>query len=124
MIDHVSISVSDLDRSAAFYQAVLAQLGMEKLAEKPGTVGFGKKYPEFWLNFREDLEPLSANSGRHICLRAQSTEEVDRFWQSATKLGAADEGAPGLRPEYTAQYYAAFIRDFDGNSIEAVTFVS
>ena len=71
MIDHVSIAVRDLAASARFYEAVLATLGYAKLADRPATIGFGKKYPEFWLNERRNMTPVDADSGAHICLRAR-----------------------------------------------------
>ena len=77
MIDHVSIAVSDLSASADFYGAVLAPLGLAKLVDRtPATIGFGKKYPEFWLNAREGLKPQAETTGIHICLRAPSEVAV------------------------------------------------
>lgn len=123
MIDHVSIAVRDLAAAARFYEAVLAPLGMTRLENRPATVGFGKSYPEFWLNAREDLTPLPPGSGAHVCLRARSTEVVDAFHAAALAAGGESDGTPGLRPHHGDGYYAAFIRDADGNRIEAVTFV-
>jgi catechol 2,3-dioxygenase-like lactoylglutathione lyase family enzyme len=123
MIDHVSIPVRDLKTSAAFYTALLAPLGMTQLREADRTVGFGKTYPEFWLNARAGLKPSPPDSGTHICLRAPDAQAVDAFHAAALAAGAASDGAPGKRPEYSARYYAAFIRDHDGNRIEAVTFL-
>jgi catechol 2,3-dioxygenase-like lactoylglutathione lyase family enzyme len=124
MIDHVSIGVSDLAASAAFYARVLATLGHTKLEVRPATVGFGKKYPEFWLNLRQGMPPVGDDTGSHVCLRAGSTAAVDAFHAAALAAGGTDDGAPGLRPHRTGAYYAAFIRDPDGNRIEAVTFVT
>jgi catechol 2,3-dioxygenase-like lactoylglutathione lyase family enzyme len=123
MIDHVSIAVRDLTASARFYQAALGALGFAKLVERPGTVGFGKKYPEFWLNERRAMSPVDPDSGTHVCLRAPDTAAVAAFHAAALAAGGRSDGAPGLRPEYTAGYYAAFVRDPEGNCIEAVTFV-
>ena len=123
MIDHVSIAVRDLDAAARFYAAVLAPLGFTQLETRPATVGFGKTYPEFWLNLRKDMTPVAAGSGAHVALRARSTEMVDAFHAAALAAGGASDGAPGLRPQHGEGYYAAFIRDADGNRIEAVTFV-
>jgi catechol 2,3-dioxygenase-like lactoylglutathione lyase family enzyme len=123
MIDHVSVAVRDLGASARFYEAVLAPLGFSKLESRPATVGFGKTYPEFWINLRTGLASQPADSGAHVCFRARSTELVDAFHAAALAAGGGDDGAPGLRPQHGAGYYAAFIRDPDGNRIEAVTFV-
>ena len=124
MIDHVSIGVSDLERSARFYESALAPLGLSRLVTRPGTVGFGKSYPEFWINLRAGTSQVSPESGCHICLRARSTGEVDAFHAAALEAGASSESAPGLRPHDRVRYYAAFITDPDGNRIEAVTFPS
>ncbi len=124
MIDHVSVAVRDIGKAQAFYNAVLAPLGFAKLREWPdAAVGFGKKHPEFWLNKRRAMAEVVPDSGVHICLRAPDTAAVDAFHAAALKAGGTSDGAPGLRPEYYATYYAAFIRDPDGNRIEAVTFV-
>ncbi len=123
MIDHVSIIVSDLEKSAEFYEKVLATIGYSKLMEKEGTVGFGKSYPEFWINFRSIHTASQSFNGAHICLRCLSTKAVDDFYQTARRLGAADQGKPGLREMYSPNYYAAFINDLDGNTIEVVTFL-
>jgi catechol 2,3-dioxygenase-like lactoylglutathione lyase family enzyme len=122
MIDHISVGVSDLERSARFYEVVLAPLGLSRLATRPATVGFGKSYPEFWINLRAGMSPISPESGSHICLRAKSAAEVDAFHAAALNAGGSDDGGPGLRPHDRVRYYAAFIRDPDGNRIEAVTF--
>jgi catechol 2,3-dioxygenase-like lactoylglutathione lyase family enzyme len=88
------------------------------------TIGYGKRYPEFWLNARPGDPAASADSGTHICLRAPSTEAIDAFHAAALRFGGACDGAPGLRPQHGEGYYAAFIRDLDGNRIEAVTFLA
>jgi len=123
MIDHISIPVRDLKASARFYEALLTPLGMRRVVERAGTVGFGKTYPEFWLNERARLEPQSESSGAHIALRAPSTEAVDAFHAAGVAAGAHSDGVPGMRLEYSSHYYAAFVRDWDGNRVEAVTFL-
>jgi catechol 2,3-dioxygenase-like lactoylglutathione lyase family enzyme len=121
MIDHVSLGVRDLARSTAFYEEVLREIGHRIIMKHETTVGFGKNYPEFWLNLRPAMTPV--DSGVHVCLRAASTTVVDAFHRTALALGATTDGSPGMRPEYHASYYAAFIRDFDLNRVEVVTFV-
>jgi catechol 2,3-dioxygenase-like lactoylglutathione lyase family enzyme len=79
MIDHISVGVTDLDRSAKFYETTLAALGLTRLVARPRTIGFGKAYPEFWINLREGMPHVAAESGVHICLRAKTTAEVDAF---------------------------------------------
>jgi catechol 2,3-dioxygenase-like lactoylglutathione lyase family enzyme len=124
MIDHVSIAVRDLTAGARFYEPLLATLGMTKLREWPdAAVGYGKKYPEFWINKRSAMASVASDSGVHVCLRAPSTQAVDAFHAAALAAGGTSDGAPGFRAQYHESYYAAFIRDPDGNRIEAVTFV-
>ncbi len=123
MIDHVSIAVRDLAAATRFYEAVLAPLGMTRLETRPATVGFGKSYAEFWLNLRKDVAPAAAQNGAHVCLRARTADIVDAFHAAALAAGGTSDGAPAFRPQHGEGYYAAFIRDLDGNRIEAVTFV-
>ncbi len=125
MIDHVSIAVSDLGRAMRFYEAVLGAVGYSMLDIRGSTVGYGKTYSEFWLNSRPDMAPLPEHPGAHICLRMGSTDLVDAFHAAALGAGGRSDGAPGLRPhDGEGGYYAAFIKDPDGNRIEAVTFVT
>ncbi|NPU15314.1 VOC family protein [Bradyrhizobium sp. 83002] len=122
MIDHVSVGVSDLARSARFYELALAPLGMTRLIERPATIGFGKTYPELWINLRPAMARVPADTGSHLCLRAKGAAEVDAFHAAALEAGGISDGAPGLRPHDRVRYYAAFVLDPDGNRIEAVTF--
>jgi catechol 2,3-dioxygenase-like lactoylglutathione lyase family enzyme len=124
MIDHISVGVSDLERSARFYEPTLAALGLTRLVTRPATIGFGKAYPEFWLNLRPGMPPVPHESGTHICLRAKTTDEIDAFHAAAVSSGGRSDGGPGLRPHDRVRYYAAFVLDPDGNRIEAVTFPS
>ncbi len=118
MIDHISIAVRDLDRAARFYEAVLGIIGYAKLEVRPHTIGFGKRYPELWLNLRASVAALPDDSGTHVALRVRSTELVDAFHAAALAAGGSSDGPPGLRPQHGEGYYAAFIRDD-----EAVTFL-
>jgi catechol 2,3-dioxygenase-like lactoylglutathione lyase family enzyme len=123
MIDHVSVAVRDLDQSTRFYRAVLGAIGYEQLETRPHTVGFGKKYPEFWINLRAAMAPVAEDCGAHVGLRVRAAELVEAFHAAALKAGGSSDGAPGPRPQHGEGYYAAFIRDLDGNRIEAVTFL-
>ena len=123
MIDHVSVAVSDIVAATRFYEVLLATVGIAKLETRPATVGFGKTYPEFWINLRAGLAPLLPESGAHVCFRARSSDLVDAFHAAALAAGGSSDGAPGLRPAHGDGYYAAFIRDPDGNRIEVVTFI-
>ncbi len=120
MIDHVSIPVSDL-AAAAFYDAVLEPLGMTRLTERPNTVGFGKRYPELWLNLREGVSQPDG-SGHHVCLRCRTEAVVDAFHAAALAHGGRSAGEPGRRRAEMTAYFGAFVLDPDGNRIEAATF--
>jgi catechol 2,3-dioxygenase-like lactoylglutathione lyase family enzyme len=122
MINHISIAVSDLPASAEAYERVLAPLGLTRLVTREGSVGFGKRYPEFWLNRRVDLAPAPADNGTHICLRAPDEAAVRAFFAAALASGCMSDGEPGPRQAAVTGYFAAFIRDRDGNKIEAATF--
>ena len=121
MIDHVSVPVRDLAKAGAFYESVLAPLGLSKLVVRDATIGFGKTYPEFWLNLR-DWVPQTSNPGGHICLRAPSEDAVCAFHSAAMANGGTDDGPPGPRQGAFTTYFGAFILDPDGNKLEAVTF--
>lgn len=122
MIDHVSIGVSDLESSTAFYEALLGALGMTCLVRRETTTGFGKRYPEVWLNHRPGMAPIAAATGAHVCLRAASEDAVRAFHASALAHGGTDDGAPGPRQAAMTTYFGAFVRDPDGNRLEAATF--
>ena len=121
MIDHVSVAVGDLGRARDFYEAVLAPLGLAELVQRERTIGYGKRYPEFWINWRAGV-PQVGDPGAHICLRASSEAAVDAFYAAALARGGRDAGGPGPRQGAMTKYYGAFILDPDGNKIEAITF--
>lgn len=123
MIDHISLEVRDLARATRFYETVLATLGMAKVRTWPTASGFGKDYPEFWVNERQDMPETRADCGMHVCIRARAKDMVDAFYAAALREGGSSDGPPGKRPEYNDRYYAAFIRDPDGNRVEVVTFL-
>jgi catechol 2,3-dioxygenase-like lactoylglutathione lyase family enzyme len=123
MIDHVSVSVRDLDNATRFYEAVLGAIGYRRLETRARTVGFGKEYPEFWVNMRPAMAAVAEDCVTHVALRVRTAELVDAFHAAALKSGGESDGTPGLRPQHGQGYYAAFVRDPDGNRIEAVTFM-
>lgn len=122
MIDHVSIGVSNLERSAAFYAAILEPLGLVQIVATETRVGFGKRYPELWLNLRPGMPRVAEDTGAHICLRARTKEAVSRFHAAALANGGSDDSAPRDRQATMTVYYAGFIRDPDGNRVEAAAF--
>ncbi len=123
MIDHVSIAVKNLNTASEFYSRALEPIGLRLLVERLGSIGYGKNYPELWLNERPQMLRQPANSGMHICLRARTVEEVDAFHSAAVAVGGSSESEPALRPHDRVAYYAAFVADLDGNRIEVVTFL-
>jgi catechol 2,3-dioxygenase-like lactoylglutathione lyase family enzyme len=131
MIDHMGLDVRDVGRATEFYLKALAPLGygivMEVSAEETGqgaAVGFGAPgpaadfqsgKPSFWIG-----EGETASGPMHVAFVASSRAAVDAFYAAALKAGGRDNGAPGLRPHYHANYYGAFVFDPDGNNVEAV----
>ena len=117
MLDHVGLSVSDYDRSRAFYEKALAPLGLKLMKEPiPDIGGFGKDFPFFWISNRG----LPPSSEVHVAFSADSRETVDAFHAAALEAGATDNGGPGVREIYHPDYYGAFVLDPDGNNVEAV----
>jgi len=123
MLHHVSIGVADVERAAQFYDAVLKKLGFKRVMEvMPYGIAYGLTMPQFWVQLPHDAAAPSSGNGTHIAFDAKSTAAVNAFHAAAVLAGGKDEGAPGPRPEYTPEYYGAFVRDLDGNKIEAVFF--
>ena len=119
MMSHVSIGTNRFGEAVAFYDVVLASLGVKRLMEHPGAVAYGKAYPEFWVQTPIDGRPASVGNGTHIGFLATSRAQVDAFYQAAVAAGASGDGAPGPRPHYGAPYYGCFVRDLDGHKVEA-----
>lgn len=122
-IDHITLSVEDIDRAKSFYEPTLAAIGLEIVGEFTGDdgerfIGFGiGRKGTFWI----------AETGRqtpsfHVAFRAKSRDAVVSFYESALAAGGSDNGEPGVREIYHPQYYAAFVHDPEGHNIEAVTF--
>ena len=118
MIDHVSIQCSDIPASAAFYDAVLAPLGGVRVMEFGPVIGYGvPPMPDFWLG------PFDSGDGfreSHLAFTASSRDAVDAFFAAAVAIGAEVLHEPRVWPEYHPNYYGAFVRDPDGNNVEAV----
>jgi len=118
MIDHVSIQCADMDESAAFYDAVLATLGASRVMDFGAAIGYGiPPKPDFWIGAQ-----TTGNGFResHLAFTAADRATVRRFFDAAVACGAAALHEPRLWPEYHATYYGAFVRDPDGNNVEAV----
>jgi catechol 2,3-dioxygenase-like lactoylglutathione lyase family enzyme len=117
VIDHVSIQVRDVAASVAFYDAVLAPLGGRRVLDFGDQIGYGTQFPEFWIG--PTNTPGEAREA-HLAFTAPDRSAVQAFFEAAVAAGAEVLHAPRLWPEYTPTYYAAFVRDPDGNNVEAV----
>lgn len=118
VIDHVTLGVSNLETARDFYDRVMPALGFQRLYHKPPFTAYGRDGADDF-GLQADIDGNS-RSGTHVAFRAPDRESVNRFHAEAVGAGARDNGAPGLRPQYHASYYAAFVLDPDGNRIEAV----
>lgn len=117
MYDHVGLKVKDLEAGVSFYTAALAPLGRVLCARENTYAGFGPKgAPALWLHAWDG----KAGPGAHLAFKAVDRTAVDRFYREGLKAGGKDNGKPGLRTEYSPNYYAAFLIDPDGNNVEAV----
>ena len=123
LVDHVSISVRDLERAKPFYIAVMSALGAKVVSEHPGAIGFGERNrPDDDVHtYLSVLQSPDASSDprRHWCFRASSADVVDDFFVAGLEAGGTSDGEPGIR-DYHSGYYAAFLSDPEGNRIEAV----
>jgi catechol 2,3-dioxygenase-like lactoylglutathione lyase family enzyme len=114
VFDHVGVSVSDLDAANRFYELALARLGYGEPYRGENLV----EWEDLAIAEEDHDHPVTRNL--HLALAARSREDVDVWWRTMTAAGHPDDGEPGLRPQYTPDYYGAFVRDPDGNSLEAV----
>jgi catechol 2,3-dioxygenase-like lactoylglutathione lyase family enzyme len=116
MYDHIGLKIRDLDASVRFYGAALAPLGFDLCSRDDAGAGFGPPgAPALWLQIGE-----GALGKVHVALRAKNRGAVEQFHAEGLRAGGRDNGAPGLRTEYSQNYYAAFLIDPDGNNVEAV----
>ncbi|MFI5011330.1 MAG: VOC family protein [Hyphomicrobiales bacterium] len=119
MIDHVSIGVRDIKGSRRFYDAALSPLGYSCRSPGETSLGYGRDREDFWVLAAEHPVVADKASGLHLCFKADGRAAVDAFHAAALKSGGKDNGPPGLRADYSAGYYAAFVVDPDGYRLEA-----
>jgi catechol 2,3-dioxygenase-like lactoylglutathione lyase family enzyme len=124
MIHHVSLGTSDVARARAFYDPLMALIGFRLIKLSDTALHYGASDIVFSLETPVDGKPAHAGNGIHVAFQAPDRETVRRFHETALRHGGADEGQPGIRANYNANYYGAFVRDPDGNKIEAVTFTA
>ncbi len=117
MLDHLSIQCSDLEKSKAFYDSVLGTLGAKRILDFGEAVGYGVDFPSFWIGAQTTGDGFRES---HIAFTASSHDEVRDFFDAAMRLGVESLHGPRLWPEYHEHYYGAFVRDPDGNNVEAV----
>ena len=119
IISHLSVGTNNFERAVAFYDKVLATLGCKQVMNYPGAVAYGREDPEFWVQTPIDGKQATVGNGFHVGFVANSKEVVHAFHEAALAAGGKDDGPPGPRPDYGESYYGCFIRDLDGNKIEA-----
>lgn len=117
MIDHLGIQVEDMAAATEFYDAVFATLGARRVMDFGQAIGYGIEGPDYWISLREDQV---VNRPIHVAFKAQDQDAVRAFFDTAVALGAEVLHEPRLWPEYHPTYFGAFVRDPDGNNVEAV----
>ena len=122
MIHHVSVGTNDLARSKRFYDAVLPILGIMLMTDEEDGLGYGSGTFHFSVQIPIDGRAATAGNGTHIAFGVETRIMVDDFHAAALAHGGTDDGQPGLRTDYDAHYYGAFVRDPDGHKIEAMTY--
>ncbi|MFI7600975.1 VOC family protein [Actinoplanes sp. NPDC049681] len=118
MLDHVGLQCADLAASAAFYDRVLAPLGLRRMMDHKVAMGYGDTFPDFWIGEFNSGEGFRES---HIAFKAADRATVDAFFAAAVEAGAEVLHEPAVHPEYHENYYGAFVRDPDGNNVEAVS---
>ncbi len=118
-ISHISVGTNDLDRAVMFYDSVLMTLGCQRILEHPGGVAWGREYPEFWVMTPFNGEAATVGNGSHVAFMAFSEDQVIAFYRAALAAGGTDDGPPGPRPAYGDAFFGCYVRDLDGNKIEA-----
>ncbi|BBK40507.1 glyoxalase [Allostella vacuolata] len=119
MLDHFSIGVRDIARTRRFYDAALAPLGYRCLSEGADSLGYGADRVVLWISQTDHPVPADMRSGLHFCFAAPDRPSVDRFHAAGLAAGGQDNGLPGVRADYSENYYAAFAIDPDGYRVEA-----
>lgn len=119
MINHISIGVRDLAQTKRFYDAALGPLGYACLSAGESSLGYGSGDVTLWISVSKSPVPADPNSGLHVCFDAPTRQSVDAFHAAAMEAGGRDNGRPGVRAEYSPDYYASFVIDPDGYRIEA-----
>ena len=127
ILSHVSLGTNRFAEAVAFYDQVLATLGIGRVmdvSDEFPAIAYGRAYPEFWIQAPHDGQPAQTANGVHITFFATTAEQVHAFHAAALAAGGSDDGAPGPRPHYGKEYYGCFVRDLDGHKIEAMAWLT
>ncbi|RMX06094.1 VOC family protein [Allofranklinella schreckenbergeri] len=127
ILSHVSLGTNRFAEAVAFYDQVLATLGIGRvmdISDEFPAIAYGRAYPEFWIQAPHDGQPAQTANGVHIAFFAATPEQVHAFHAAALAAGGSDDGAPGPRPHYGKEYYGCFVRDLDGHKIEAMAWLT
>ena len=125
IISHITLGTNDYDRAAIFYDAALKPLGFSRVAKpagKPPMYAVDGAMPHLYLYKPYDGQPATWGNGTHIAFQASTRDAVNSFYNEAIANGGTDEGLPGIREEYSSDYYAAYVRDPDGNKLQVVCY--
>ncbi|WP_436638472.1 VOC family protein [Microbaculum sp. FT89] len=126
-LSHITLGTNDSERAGRFYDAVLGVLGFDRLAKPAGAPPAYERdgrMPTIYIYTPEDGRPATWGNGTHVAFVAETREQVHRFHELALQHGGMDEGQPGPRPHYGDTYYAAYVRDPDGNKLQAVCYAT
>jgi catechol 2,3-dioxygenase-like lactoylglutathione lyase family enzyme len=125
VISHITLGTNDYERATVFYNAVLAPLGFSRMPKPPGKpplYAVNGEMPHLYLYKPYDGRPATWGNGTYVAFQARSRRAVDEFFENVMANGGADEGGPGFREDYGPGYYAAYVRDPDGNKLQAVCY--
>ncbi len=126
MLSHFMLGTNDLPAATAFYDEILAPLALTRVYKDDDSAAYApapdESGPRFWICRPYDNNPASVGNGTHVAFLAPSRAAVNAFYDTALRLGGTDEGTPGPRPQYSETYYGAYVRDLDGNKIQAVCY--
>lgn len=126
ILSHVSLGSNRFEEAVAFYDEVLATLGIGRIMDVSDVfpaIGYGHARPEFWIQAPHDRQPAQTANGVHIAFLAANSDQVHAFHAAALAAGGRCDGPPGPRPHYGKEYYGCFVRDLDGHKIEAMTWI-
>lgn len=127
ILSHITLGTNDYDRATRFYDKVLSTLEFERVPKpvgKPPLYSKNNEMPYLYLYKPFDGRPATWGNGTHVAFLAETVEKVDAFYAAALENGGSDEGPPGVREHYGPDYYAAYVRDPDGNKLQAVCYTS